>query len=64
MLATHLPVIKSLRLEVVKLMKVNSENNYVYLPNPPLNKNKKYGDFNEDYFERLTNFNDYESARC
>ncbi len=40
--------------------KVNSENRYVFLPNPPLNKSKKYGDFSKDYFERLTNFNDYE----
>jgi Tol biopolymer transport system component len=35
-------------------------NQYVFIPNPPLNKNKRYGDFSKDYFERLTNFNDYE----
>jgi len=39
---------------------VDSEKKYTYLPNPPLNKVKRYGDFSEDQFDRFTNFNDYE----
>lgn len=40
--------------------KVNSDFTYVYSSNPPLNQEKKNGDYTLENFKNLTNFNDYE----